>query len=86
MQIDKTTNRLNYWFCIQFYTSVRGAAVHMYRNEGWQCFYRGLFPSLVQTAPYSGLQFGSYSIFSYLWKKIFEEGIIIIIYLMTTRN
>jgi len=58
----------------KFYTSVRGAAAHMYRNEGWQCFYRGLLPSLMQTAPYSGLQFGSYSIFTYLWKRMFEEG------------
>jgi len=45
------------------------AARHMAANEGYTSFFKGLTPSLIQVAPYAGMQFASYTFFLGLLKK-----------------
>ena len=42
------------------YTSVRQSVTHILRDEGLSGFYRGVFTSLLQIAPYMGLLFATY--------------------------
>ncbi|CAH1795655.1 unnamed protein product [Owenia fusiformis] len=42
--------------------------------EGPLTFYKGLVPTLVQVAPYSGLQFGVYSLFKNIWNMTLPDG------------
>lgn len=44
------------------YSSIYDAMSQIQKNEGWLGFYRGLWPSVVQIAPYMGIMFSSYGI------------------------
>ena len=43
------------------------------KEEGPLTFYKGLLPTLIQIAPYSGLQFGFYAIFTKLWQQLIGD-------------
>ncbi|XP_037083143.1 mitochondrial thiamine pyrophosphate carrier-like [Pollicipes pollicipes] len=45
----------------KYYRSMRAAAAHMLRNEGPTAFAKGLVPTMLQTAPYTALQFGAFA-------------------------
>lgn len=46
----------------------------IFRAEGLRSFYKGLLPTLLQIAPYSGLQFFSYAKLSELTKKFLSSN------------
>ncbi|CAD5118503.1 DgyrCDS7198 [Dimorphilus gyrociliatus] len=51
------------------YTNMLTATKTILEVEGWRSLYKGLSPTLLQIAPYSGLQFFSYTKFSQIAKK-----------------
>ncbi|KAJ2157350.1 mitochondrial thiamine pyrophosphate transporter [Coemansia sp. RSA 552] len=53
------------------HASITGAIRHIYREEGFRGFYRGLFPACLQIMPYMGIVFGSYDVLSssYRWLR-----------------
>ncbi|EDO29391.1 predicted protein [Nematostella vectensis] len=56
----------------KIYNSLLQAARVMYKGEGPTVFFKGLTPSLLQIFPYSGLQFGSYSLLKTIWDHVFD--------------
>lgn len=52
----------------------------MYRNEGFTSLYKGMTPTLLQSAPYGGCQFGFYAIFTNLNEKLGTYAILMQIY------
>ncbi len=62
---------LLHWFCVvlQVYKSLLSASVNMVKSEGPAALFKGLVPTLLQTTPHTGLQFGFYAMFTTLWKS-----------------
>lgn len=62
------------------YHSIQHAVVQIIKHEGIFGFYKGLLPMLLQTAPYTGLQFSFYNLTKLLLKEIkflnYENNII----------
>ena len=54
----------------QIYTSMRHACSCIVKEEGPRALYKGLFPTLIQIAPYTGLQFGFYALFNAIWNTL----------------
>ncbi|XP_043195407.1 mitochondrial thiamine pyrophosphate carrier-like isoform X2 [Amphibalanus amphitrite] len=50
----------------KFYRGMSHAAWHMLRHEGPTAFAKGLVPTMLQTAPYTSLQFGAFEVVSRL--------------------
>jgi len=50
----------------KYYTGMMSAMRSMLRQEGVRSFYKGGVPTMLQTAPYTSLQFGAYTAFSQL--------------------
>ncbi|KAK3817351.1 MAG: mitochondrial carrier domain-containing protein [Benniella sp.] len=48
---------------VKVYTSIIQACQHIYHADGFQGFYRGMAPALIQVIPYMGIMFGSYDTF-----------------------
>ena len=47
---------------MQFYRGMSHAAWHMLRHEGPAAFAKGLVPTMLQTAPYTSIQFGAFEV------------------------
>jgi len=54
----------------KIYVNMKDAVVKLLEEGGWRIFYRGLVPTLTAIAPYSGLQFGFYTLFTELLKSL----------------
>ncbi|KAG0215517.1 mitochondrial thiamine pyrophosphate transporter [Mortierella sp. GBA30] len=56
---------------VKVYTGIVQACQHIFRSDGIQGFYRGMFPALIQVIPYMGIMFGSYDTLKHLssWLK-----------------
>lgn len=46
----------------RYYRGIGAAAAHMLRHEGAAVFFAGLTPTLLQTAPFTSLQFGAFAV------------------------
>lgn len=55
---------------VQMYRTVRTAYINIATTDGYRGFFRGLWPNMLHIAPYSGLQFGFYSLFVKIWDNI----------------
>ena len=49
---------------VQAYNTVYDAVTKIIRKEGFKGLYKGLTPTLIQSAPYGACQFGYFTIFS----------------------
>jgi len=58
------------------YKNTKDAAVKLFAEGGLSSFYRGLVPTLAAIAPYSGLQFGFYTLFTQLMTSLTVGGVL----------
>ncbi|MPC37021.1 Mitochondrial thiamine pyrophosphate carrier [Portunus trituberculatus] len=58
----------------QCYTGMRNAVIKMVNQEGTKSLWKGLLPTLVMSAPYSGLVFYFYSAYQALMTKWLLKG------------
>ncbi|CAG9540812.1 unnamed protein product [Cercopithifilaria johnstoni] len=52
------------------YSGTLHAIIFIWNSEGFRGFYRGITPSLIQIAPFIGLQFSLYNAFSSSWERL----------------
>lgn len=52
------------------YVNMREAILKMSKNEGFLVFYRGLMPTFIQVAPYTGIQFTCFKLFDSLYRSL----------------
>ena len=57
----------------QLYSGTIDAVRKMKANEGYRSFFRGIVPSFATIAPYSGLQFGFYTLFTQLLSPLITK-------------
>nr|XP_022903091.1 mitochondrial thiamine pyrophosphate carrier-like [Onthophagus taurus] len=55
---------------LRAYRSIIHAFVHIYKNENFKAYFRGLTPTIVQVAPHAGSQFMFYKLFDRAYKKV----------------
>jgi solute carrier family 25 thiamine pyrophosphate transporter 19 len=56
------------------YTSTVNAFKTIIRSEGYRALFKGLVPTVVQIAPFTGIQFAVYNICSKVWIKVLTEN------------
>jgi len=56
------------------YTSTSNAFKLIVRIEGYKALFRGLVPTVVQIAPFTGMQFAVYNICNKMWLKMFVKN------------
>ncbi|VDK86917.1 unnamed protein product [Litomosoides sigmodontis] len=52
------------------YSGTLHAMIFIWNSEGFHGFFRGITPSLIQIAPFIGLQFSLYNAFSTSWRRL----------------
>lgn len=68
MPLDVIRTRLIAQGNSKIYHGMMNATIIMWRREGIRGFFRGLSPSLVHIAPFTGLQFAMFNWFVEIWK------------------